>query len=66
MQCRRKGERTLSWVNAKELRECKDVSLPKFQDVLHKRPNFLKKIKVTRQKSVQGEYTDRYLTISHR
>ena len=53
------------WVNAKALRESKDVTLPKFQE-LRKREGFLSKKKITRRSSVQGAYTAEYLTISHR
>ena len=53
------------WVNAKALRESKDVTLPRFQE-LRKREGFLEKQKITRQSSVQGAYTANYLTISHR
>jgi hypothetical protein len=60
-----KAECSFWWVNAKALRESKDVTLPKFQD-LRKREGFLIKKKITRRNSVQGAYTVKYLTISHR
>ena len=58
-------ECTFWWVDARALRECKDVTLPKLQ-VLCKRDGFLYKKKITRRNSVQGAYIAEYLTISHR
>ena len=53
------------WVSARALRNSKDVTLHKFQE-LRQRDGFLEKKTVSRHDSVHGTLTTKFLTVSHR